>query len=138
MLSHATAQEGPSAGLGIEMGRPHTSASNLLGPLVRPGTSGSSLRGSDGPSDSNRDDAETGTVNDRERRKSLGGGGFLRGTINALKTGRRKDRPDAHPTEADDRPKTSSAASSLLRDEDPGDMPKGPGFSWTGRTKTGL
>ena len=146
MLNHVTPHDGPPAGLGIEMGRPHTSASNLLGPLVRPGTSGSSLRGS---GEGTRDDAAgagsgngSGIGNDRGRRKSVSGGGFLKGTLNVLTGGRRKDRPDARTAEAaamaaaEVRPKTSSAASSFhLRGGGGG---SGAGFTWTGRTKTGL
>ena len=168
MMNNVAGHDGPP-GLGIEMGRPHTSASNILGPLVRPGTSGSALRGGGG-GDGNRDDtaiAGSGSSiigTDRERRKSVSGGGFLRGTLNVLTGGRRKDRPDARTAEAaalaaaEVRPKTSSAASSFrLRnraDDDenddeeppvPGNADRGgvtgspgPGFSWSGRTKTGL
>ncbi|KAK7751328.1 Protein SABRE [Diatrype stigma] len=131
MMNHAaTADDVSATGLGIDVERPHTSASNLLGPL-RPGSSSSNASAMRGGSD--RSD----TFSYRERRKSAGSG-FLRGRLNAFTSrlggnSSNKDRDRAPqrpstpaesaatlaPAADDDDDNISISSRSMLQEDDP-------------------
>ncbi|EMR62756.1 hypothetical protein UCREL1_10307 [Eutypa lata UCREL1] len=116
MMSHGTSDDTSATGLGIDTERPHTSASNLLGPF-RPGSSGSALRGGED------------TFSYRERRKSAGSG-FLRGKLTAFASRLRDRSPE--PVSVDD--SSSVHEDTPVREEE---KSRG-GMSWTGRTRTGF